>query len=431
MNETLYQLIKTQPISDTHEHIISSVELSKHKRGLIEFIAESYLHDDIISAGASEEIFSLEYSDEKRWKMLEPKLDCVRNTTYYRCLIDALNDLYNLNIREIDRLNWKDLNELLVDSAAKGDIWYKYVLHHKANIHYCMLDMDRTSKIETELWGEKGLKSIKDNIFEEQFFTRVARTDLLLNVIHPEAIIEIEKIYEVKIRDIEGIDALINSFVRRADEDGTVAYKSVAAYFRTLTINECSKDNAQKSFANIINGTNNNEDKLKVQNYILHELIEQAVIKDMPFQFHTGMQALNANTIDNSNPLRLNSLFLKYPDVRFVMLHGGYPYSREAGVLAKKFSNVYLDFSWLPQIGFTAAKHAVHKWLDLVPMNKITWGGDCRHVENSYSAVLLLRKLMYVVLDEKINNDLLNMETATTMINKIMYNNAVKIYKLS
>lgn len=112
------------------------------------------------------------------------------------------------------------------------------------------------------------------------------------------------------------------------------------------------------------------------------------------------------------------------------MLHGGYPFCREAGVVAKKFPNVYLDFSWLPQIGYAAAKQAAREWFDLVPMNKMTWGGDCRHVENSYSAVLLFRRLMYEVLSEKIKENYLSEEIAGQMVERIMYKNAVEIYAL-
>ena len=63
-------------------------------------------------------------------------------------------------------------------------------------------------------------------------------------------------------------------------------------------------------------------------------------------------------------------------------------------------------------------------------MNKMTWGGDCRHVENSYSAVLLFRRLMYEVLSEKIKENYLSEEIAGQMVERIMYKNAVEIYAL-
>lgn len=430
MNEKLWQKIETQKISDTHEHIISSGELKKHKRGLIELLGEAYLHDDMISAGAKDEMFSPGYGDEERWKMLLPYLDSVRNTTYYRCLIKALNDLFGTSVEEIDDSNWRELNELLYRSAESGHDWYEYVLHEKANIRYCMLDMDRTMDSEISDWKEKGLPSIKDTVFEKEFFERVSRIDPLTHVVYHGAREELERIYSVKIKDVDSLDALMELFIQKSGENGAVSYKSVAAYFRTLDIEECERDKAHKNLKNILQDTGCDREKMEVQNYMIHYLVRRAGEEGMPFQFHTGMQALNENTIRNSDPLKLNPLFLKYGDNKFTMLHGGYPFCREAGVVAKKFPNVYLDFSWLPQIGYAAAKQAAREWFDLVPMNKMTWGGDCRHVENSYSAVLLFRRLMYEVLSEKIKDNYLNEETAEQMVERIMYKNAVEIYAL-
>lgn len=430
MDEILWHEILNQKISDTHEHIISSWELQKHKRGLIELLGEAYLHDDMISAGAKDEMFSPCYSDEERWNMLLPYLDCVRNTTYYRCLIQAMNDLYRMNIQEIDNTNWKILNEQLQESAKQGDSWYRHVINTKGRIKFCILDMDRTLDFEVSDWKEKGLPSIKDNTFQNEFFTRAARIDPLTHVIYKNARQELENLYSLKISDIGDIETLMELFVLKARENGTVCYKSVAAYFRTLDIEECSRDTAQKCLRDVFTGQAAAKEAMTVQNYMIHYLIRRAGEQNIPFQFHTGMQALNANTIRNSDPLKLNPIFMKYSDNKFTMLHGGYPFSREAGVLAKKFPNVYLDFSWLPQIGFEAALQSAREWFDMVPMNKMTWGGDCRHVENSYSAVLLFRRLMYHVLDEKIQSNYLTRETGLEMVKKIMYENAVDIYSL-
>ncbi|NLF28735.1 MAG: hypothetical protein GX592_12620, partial [Clostridiales bacterium] len=102
MNSRLYELTSTLPISDTHEHIITSSVLQKHTRGLIELIGEAYLHDDMISAGAKEDMFSPALPDERRWELLKPYLFSTANTTYHRSLVMALNDLFDLNIANID-----------------------------------------------------------------------------------------------------------------------------------------------------------------------------------------------------------------------------------------------------------------------------------------------------------------------------------------
>lgn len=431
MNGRLRQHIDGQAISDTHEHIIASATLRGHKRGLIEFIGESYLHDDIISVGGTEECFSPQGAEETRWEKLRPYLARVRNTTYYRCLTAALNDLFCLDYTDIDDDSWREYHERLLCAAAEGEKWYRHVLHDKAHIVHCMLDMDRTTDTEVGLWEGKGLKSIKDNRFEAQFFTRVSRTDLLLNIVFPGARREIEQLYGLEIRGVEDIDELVRRFVRRAGEQHSVCYKSVAAYFRTLSFPFVDRTTASRCFARVLNETAVPRDLLDVQNYIMHLVLAAAKQDGKPIQFHTGMQALNANTVNHSNPLHLNDLFLRYPTVKFTLLHGGYPFCAEAGVIVKKFPNVYLDFSWLPQMSCAAARHALEEWLDLVPMSKITWGGDCRHVENAYSAVLLLRGLLYEILDRRIREGKLDMDIAIEIVQKIMYDNAVDIYGLA
>jgi len=43
------------------------------------------------------------------------------------------------------------------------------------------------------------------------------------------------------------------------------------------------------------------------------------------------------NYLNNANPLHLNNLFESYPQISFNLFHTGYPFGREAGVLAKCF----------------------------------------------------------------------------------------------
>ncbi|MEG1516403.1 MAG: amidohydrolase family protein [Clostridia bacterium] len=430
MNSRLYELTAGLPIGDTHEHIITSGVLKRHSRGLIELIGEAYLHDDVISAGAAEEMFSQSLSDEVRWERIKPHLFNTANTSYYRSLVMALNDLFDMRIANIDDGNWRELDARLKNAACQGEAWYESVLHKKANIRHCMRDKDRVSNTEVELWQGKGLKSIQDEEFEPRFFRRVARTDLLLNVVFKAYRPEIERVYGVDICELDDIDALIRAFAVRSEREGAVCYKSVAAYFRSLSFASCVRDSAAASLRAILAERDTTEDRMRLQDYMIHALLQEADRRAMPFQFHTGMQALNANTVDNANPLRLNTLFLRYPNVCFIMLHGGYPYAPMAGVLAKKFENVMLDFSWLPQIGYTAAVHAASEWFDIVPMNKITWGGDCRHVENAYAAVILFRKLMYEVLSAKVADGMIDNDTAARMAERIMYRNAEDIYKL-
>jgi hypothetical protein len=83
----------------------------------------------------------------------------------------------------------------------------------------------------------------------------------------------------------------------------------------------------------------------------------------LPFQIHTGIQA-GSNYVPNSNPTQLSNLFTLYRDVRFDLFHSSYPYLSECVVLAKMYANVYVDMCWTHIISPSAAKRALHEYLD-------------------------------------------------------------------
>ena len=86
-----------------------------------------------------------------------------------------------------------------------------------------------------------------------------------------------------------------------------------------------------------------------------------------------------------SNPMYLVPLIEKHPGTKFVLFHGGYPWTREIGGLLHNYPNVYADLVWLPLISPTAAVQALHEWIETaVTSEKITWGGDCWTPEETF-----------------------------------------------
>lgn len=63
-----------------------------------------------------------------------------------------------------------------------------------------------------------------------------------------------------------------------------------------------------------------------------------------------------------------------YPDTTFVLLHGSYPYSRDAGFLASAYQNVYVDFGEVfPVVSRHGQCSVVRQLLEITPTNKIMW----------------------------------------------------------
>lgn len=63
-----------------------------------------------------------------------------------------------------------------------------------------------------------------------------------------------------------------------------------------------------------------------------------------------------------------------YPNATFVLLHGSYPYSRDAGYLASMYKNVYVDFGEVfPVVSRHGQCSVVKQLLEMTPTNKIMW----------------------------------------------------------
>ena len=99
--------------------------------------------------------------------------------------------------------------------------------------------------------------------------------------------------------------------------------------------------------------------------------------------------------------------------------------------LAKNHPNVFLEAGWLAYIAPAAYRRAMIEWLDSVPINKIlAFGADCLHIEQTFGALILTRRLITKVLAAKILEwgwtESLGLECAARLLSR----NALELYKL-
>ena len=81
--------------------------------------------------------------------------------------------------------------------------------------------------------------------------------------------------------------------------------------------------------------------------YPLYEACEE---RQLPILFHTGTTGLGDCEIKFSKPEYLDEVCEKFPDLKVVMAHFGWPWSDVAIALALRHPNVYLDVSgWRPR----------------------------------------------------------------------------------
>jgi predicted TIM-barrel fold metal-dependent hydrolase len=118
--------------------------------------------------------------------------------------------------------------------------------------------------------------------------------------------------------------------------------------------------------------------------------------------------------------------------VKFDIFHASYPFARELAVLAKNFPNVYPDLCWVHILSPTAARTILSEWLDLVPSNKIlAFGGDYRFVEGVYGHVVLARRNVAAVLEEKVASSEIELRQALYLASRLLRENAREVYGLA
>ena len=114
-----------------------------------------------------------------------------------------------------------------------------------------------------------------------------------------------------------------------------------------------------------------------LQDYVFHHIATEAARLSMPIHIHSSVGAGSYFQDSNANPLELEGVF-DDPALRktkFVLLHGAWPFAREAAMLILK-PNVYVDYSAFYYLTYPAeASKALRLYLEAAP-EKVLYGSD-------------------------------------------------------
>lgn len=412
--------IAASPVVDTHEHLRPLDYLRRELRdGVVGLFRNSYLTRCLRTADGSANGLGDTWQAmlaEDTWETVRAVSERVRFTSYYRWLMRALVELYELPGPDLTPDSWEYLSAELPRRHASGT-WLADVLD-RANVVGIIWD---------PFW-KAGTTDTPDPRCAPSF-----RLNSSVVAFHPDAsdfegsnlIRDWGRELDTSVTTLADLEQLIDRVISLNVAAGSRSLKAAIAYDRTLAVEPVSRADAERVFGCHPDRVSPGERKA-FGDYIIRLFLDRARELGLVFQVHTGLARLAG-----SNPLLLEPLLQDYPEVVFDVFHGGYPWIHEVAALAHNYPNVRLNLTWLPQLSTTLAAEALKEWLEVVPqVDRITWGGDCFTAEEAYGSLLAAREAVARALADLVDDGHLRMDTAMEAVRSVLATGGARIYGL-
>lgn len=405
--DALLDEIAALPVIDCHEHTYLP-----HQRprpvDLGCLLRNSDVGDDLISSGMPAGL-----RPRLDWESAAPYLPAVRNTGFYRSLQLACLELFEMDLDALSAEHWETLSGRLQAANAQPD-WYAQVLHGRANIRRIL----RVQGDEADPYA-----------VDRAFFAPLIKFDDWIMADTPGERARLAAGAGDSAGSLPAFLRALDAAFETARRRGAAGAKSLLAYRRTLSSSRPQPDEIARFY---MRADWTPAEAQAFQDFMLHAVAERAGAFGFSFQIHVGYGSWQSNITAQANPLLLNPLIEAHRQTKFVLLHGAYPFIGEVGTLAKNHPNAYLEAGWLAYIAPAAYRRALDEWLDSVPANKIlAFGADCLHIEQTFGALLLTRRLLAQVLAGKVREAGWTQGLARNVARRLLHDNAAELYGLS
>jgi uncharacterized protein len=420
--------ISNIPIIDTHEHLVDESFRVSRENDILAMFLRHYVTTDLENAGLSggkiEALRDPGQPLEKRWEALEPFWRKVSHTAYARALSIAVRDLYG--VPHLDQGTIAEAGRRVADASQPGI--YRKVLR-KAGIETAIVhDLDGIYDPSLAYGLSIPRPSDPPGLFKKV----IKGSDLLC--LHNKTLF-FEMVSAMGWRPVHSLQDfldLIDSVFELSHE--AVAVKFGHAYQRSLATSKPTYQAAEQAFNHLLFSASPEEwassaDMIPVEDYLIHHIIQEAIYHNLPIQIHTGLLEGGYNNLENSNPRLLLPLLSEYKEARFVLFHGGYPWTRDVIALGKMFPNVWLDLCWVWIISPRVGREMLHEMIETLPQNKVTaFGGDYIFIEGAYGHSVMARQNISRVLDEKVAEGWFGEDEACQYARAVLYENARLLY---
>ncbi|WP_018240425.1 amidohydrolase family protein [Ensifer sp. BR816] len=408
---------------DTHEHLVEeSRRFSSRSDRLLPcddwaLLFRDYLQQDLDCAGMGAEdkrqFYDPEVSPLDKFKIVSPYWERVQHTGYAKTFSITIRELYGVKSFAIE--NIEQLASQYQDVRKPG--LYERVLKEVCRISECHVNSLERIFMET---AQPSLLRQDLSIME---LSRCSLTDIK----------NVESELGVQIGSFDDWLAAIDLYFEKFGNKA-VAVKYVGAYYRALNFGHVDRHVAEQQFTTLIAARPfiGSEGAQALEDYLFHYCLRKAQEYGLPVKLHTGYLATNdsmplGRVRDNAVDVCL--LLQTYPNIRFVLMHIGYPYQDEYLALCKQYSNAYVDLCWAWIINPDACVRFLTEFLVSVPAHKIlTFGGDFIVAENIVGHSVIARRGIAESISALVDRRWIDRGAVPELVTRLMQLNANELF---
>ena len=341
----------------------------------------------------------------------------LRASMTYRMMIAELRRLFGMPGADADAV-MAERNRRF-DADPRG---YIHSLLRDANIRVLICDLDApisaywtgNYRTDAEAW------QFFDTIEPEVTVGRVVRIEIACNK---------------RLGDALPFDEFLGAFrtdmLREIEKFHAIALKSVIGYFTGLAVGNPDRDSAAAAYARFLKDRGDAEAEKIWRDYMLHEGVKLCRELGLPLQIHTGWGDTPYGDLRRLSAFLLYD-FLKEEESRAIpiaLLHAGYPYAREAGILASQLPQAYVDFSELLPYAAYAAEGVLRELMETAPTTKLLFGTDGGGMpEPVWLGAIHAKQALAPILTEWMGRGWVDAAEAFNIAEQLLYKNALSLY---
>jgi len=228
---------------------------------------------------------------------------------------------------------------------------------------------------------------------------------------------------------------VVTPTLERQKQGGAVAEKFEAAYLRSLQFDKVERAAADRVYRQPAPTA---ADYKLLQDFLFRYIVSECGRLGMAVHLHSDAGAGSYFEVAGANPLLLESV-LEDPELRktrFVLLHAGWPFTREITALLER-PNAYLDFSAADLLQTPASLAAdIRQWLEWVP-EKVLFGTDAYPYsdqlgweESGWIAARTARQALGLALTGMLRDGEITRDRALELARMVLRENARRLYGL-